>query len=69
MFARAMHGTEDMVEQHKLLTWTAQQIDAGKIESTVSKVLRPINAENLRQAHSLIESGSAKGKVVVESFT
>lgn len=28
MFARAMHQTPDMIEQHKLLTYVANEIDA-----------------------------------------
>jgi NADPH:quinone reductase len=68
MFARAMHQTPDMIEQHRLLNHVAQEIDAGRIRSTVSTVLRPINAENLRRAHALIETGAAKGKIVIEGF-
>jgi NADPH:quinone reductase len=68
MFARAMHQTPDMVEQHRLLNHVAQEIDAGRIRSTVSTVLRPINAENLRRAHALVETGAAKGKIVIEGF-
>ena len=68
MFARAMHQTPDMVEQHKLLSYVAHEIDAGRIRTTLNKVLTPINAENIRAAHALIETGQAKGKIVVESF-
>jgi len=68
MFARAMHQTPDMIEQHKLLTWVAGEIDAGRIRTTVSRVLSPINAATLRDAHRLIESGAAKGKIVIEGF-
>lgn len=68
MFARSMHQTPDMIEQHKLLTWVADEIDAGRIRTTVSQVLSPINAANLREAHRLIETGKAKGKIVVEGF-
>ena len=68
MFARSMHQTPDMIEQHKLLTWVADEIDAGRIRTTVSEVLSPINAANLREAHRLIETGKAKGKIVVEGF-
>jgi len=68
MFARAMHQTPDMIEQHKLLTWVASEIDAGRIRTTVSQVLSPINAANLREAHRLIETGTAKGKIVIEGF-
>jgi NADPH2:quinone reductase len=68
MFARSMHQTPDMIEQHKLLTWVADEIDAGRIRTTVSQVLSPINAANLREAHRLVETGKAKGKIVVEGF-
>lgn len=68
MFARAMHQTPDMIEQHKLLTWVGEHIDSGEFRSTVSEVLSPINAANLQKAHALIEAGTAKGKVVVERF-
>ncbi len=69
MFARAMHGTPDMIEQHRLLNWTAQRVDDGSMQSTASTVLSPVNAANLRKAHTLIESGTSKGKVVVEGFS
>lgn len=68
MFARAMHQTPDMIEQHNLLNYVASEIDAGRIRTTLDKVMSPINAENIRAAHALIETGKAKGKVVVESF-
>ncbi|WP_437435960.1 zinc-binding dehydrogenase [Phaeobacter inhibens] len=44
------------------------KIDAGNIQTTVSKVLSPINAANMREAHRLVETGQAKGKIVVEEF-
>jgi len=68
MFARAMFETADMIEQHKLLNYVANEIDAGRIRTTLSEVLSPINAENIRAAHALIETKQAKGKIVVESF-
>ena len=68
MFARSMHQTPDMIEQHKLLTYVAEQIDAGKIRTTVSEVLSPINAVSMRAAHQAIETGQAMGKIVVEGF-
>ncbi|MGI9524959.1 MAG: zinc-binding alcohol dehydrogenase family protein [Hyphomicrobiaceae bacterium] len=66
MFARAMFETPDMIEQHKLLNWVADQIDAGRMRTTVSEVLSPINATNLREAHRRIETGKSKGKIVIE---
>ena len=57
-----------MIEQHNLLTYVAGEIDAGRIRTTLDQVLSPINATNLREAHRLIETGQAKGKIVVEGF-
>lgn len=68
MFARSMHQTPDMIEQHHLLSYVAGQIDAGNIKTTLSEVLSPINAANMREAHRLVETGQAKGKIVVEGF-
>jgi len=68
MFARAMYQTPDMIEQHKLLTYVSKEIDAGRIRTTLDKVLSPINAANMREAHRLIETGQAKGKIVVRNF-
>lgn len=68
MFTRSIFETPDMDEQGKLLTEVAALIDAGKIRTTVTDVLRPINAENLKKAHAVIESGKARGKIVLEGF-
>lgn len=68
MFARAMHQTPDVIEQHRLLNHVADEIDAGHIRTTLAEVLSPINAANLRKAHGMIEAGTAKGKIVLEGF-
>lgn len=68
MFARSMHQTPDMIEQHHLLAWVANRIDAGLLQTTLADVLTPINAETIQKAHAMIESGRSKGKVVVEQF-
>ena len=68
MFARAKFETPDMEEQHRLLNHVSAEIDAGRIRTTLDTVLSPINAANLRKAHALIETGTAKGKVVIETF-
>ena len=64
MFARAMHQTPDMIEQHKLLSYVAGEIDAGRLRTTLETVVGPISAANIYKAHKLIETGTAKGKVV-----
>lgn len=69
MFTRSIFETADMAEQGRLLNEVSGLIDAGKIRTTVTEVLSPINAANLRKAHVAIESGRTKGKVVLEGFS
>jgi zinc-binding alcohol dehydrogenase family protein len=68
MFARSMFETADMSAQHLLLNEVADLVDAGIIRTTAAAALGTINATNLRKAHALIESGKAKGKLVLEGF-
>jgi len=68
MFTRSMYQTEDMIEQHKLLTQIAQWVDEQKIQSTLTETLSPINAENLRIAHAKIETGHMIGKLVLTGW-
>lgn len=65
MFARPMHDTPDLIRQHELLTRVAELVDAGSVRTTVTTVLSPIDAEQLREAHRLVETGHVRGKVVI----
>jgi len=68
MFTRSLYGTPDMDEQGKILNSLAVLVDDGKIRTTLTKKLSPINAANLKTVHALIESGAARGKIVLEGF-
>jgi NADPH:quinone reductase-like Zn-dependent oxidoreductase len=68
MYTRSLFQTDDILEQHKLLTETARLVEQGIIKTTLQQNLGQINAENLIQAHRLVESGKAIGKVVLTSF-
>ena len=68
MYTRSLYETEDMQEQHNILNEVARQIDAGVLRTTVGENYGRISAENLRRAHALLESGKAKGKIVLEGF-
>jgi NADPH:quinone reductase-like Zn-dependent oxidoreductase len=57
-----------MIKQHELLTRVAEMIDAGSLRTTLGEHFGVINAGNLRRAHTLIESGRAVGKIVLEGF-
>lgn len=68
MFTRSMFGTADIAEQGKLLDEVARLVDDGTIRTTLAERFGAINAANLRRAHALIESGRAKGKIVLEGW-
>jgi NADPH2:quinone reductase len=68
MFARPVFETHDILAQHLLLNEVSELVDAGLIRTTASDVLGTINAANLKKAHALIESGRARGKLVLEGF-
>jgi zinc-binding alcohol dehydrogenase family protein len=68
MFTRPLFGTADMIAQHRLLSEAAELVDAEVIRTTFGEHFGCINAENLKRAHALIESGKAKGKIVLEGF-
>jgi len=68
MFTRSLYGTADIKEQGALLNEVARLVDNGRIRTTLTEALKPINAANLTRAHALIESGRAKGKIVLEGF-
>jgi NADPH2:quinone reductase len=68
MFTRSMFETPDIGAQGALLNEVAGLVDAGTLRTTLAEVLGPIDAATLKRAHALIESGKARGKVVLEGF-
>ncbi|MBP6897406.1 MAG: zinc-binding alcohol dehydrogenase family protein [Pseudacidovorax sp.] len=68
MFTRSRFETPDMAEQGALLAEVAQLVDTGRLRTTLGKHYGRIDAANLRRAHAFVESGQARGKVVLEGF-
>jgi NADPH:quinone reductase len=68
MFTRSSFQTPDMGAQGALLDEVARLVDAGTIKTTLAENFGSITAQNLKRAHALIESGRAKGKIVLEGF-
>jgi len=68
MFTRSLFHTADMQRQHELLNQVSALVDAGRLRSTLAQHFGTINAANLRRAHAQIESGTTRGKIVLESF-
>ncbi len=69
MFTRALYQTPDMIEQQRLLNTVSELINDGVLVTTANTVLRPINAENCRKAHALMEQGNTIGKVVLSDWS
>ncbi len=68
MFTRSLYQTQDMIGQHDLLCEVARLVDDGLIRTTLNETMGKIDAATLRKAHALVESGRAKGKVVLAGF-
>lgn len=68
MFTRSMFNTTDIEQQSQLLHQVAELVDNHRIKTTLNQTLGKINAKNLKLAHELIETGRAKGKIVLEGF-
>jgi len=68
MFTRSLFDTPDVAEQGALLGEVAALLDAGALRSTVTDVRGPISAAELLPAHALLESGRARGKVVLAGW-
>jgi len=57
-----------MGRQHDLLNEVSGLVDKGAIRTTLAETFGTINAANLKRAHAFIESGRARGKVVLAGF-
>jgi len=68
MFARSLFDTPDVGEQGRLLDAVAELVDEGRIRTTATNTILPINAANLIEAHRRIESATTRGKIVLEGW-
>lgn len=68
MFTRPLLDTPDVAEQGRLLDTVADLVDTGRIRTTLTETLSPINAANLIAAHRRIESAGTRGKIVLEGW-
>lgn len=68
MFTRSLFQTPDIGRQGEILNDVSALLDAGKIRSTATETLGSISAETLKRAHMILESGKARGKLVLEGF-
>lgn len=65
MYTKSFFETPDMISQHEILENVRELLDNGQLKSTMTKTFSPINAANLRAAHTLVEANRMIGKVVL----
>jgi NADPH2:quinone reductase len=65
MFARAKFQTPDMARQGEILLQASEWFDAGILRHTMTTYGGELSSATLREAHALLESGRAVGKMVM----
>ncbi|MEV0910742.1 zinc-binding alcohol dehydrogenase family protein [Streptomyces hokutonensis] len=68
MFTHSLYRTPDRAAQHRTLGEIARLVDAGSLRTTATRDLGTVNAAHLREAHRILESGAAIGKVTLTGF-
>ncbi|CAG9786294.1 unnamed protein product [Diatraea saccharalis] len=68
MSTRIKYNTEDKYRHNEILQTVSKMLEDGSLKSTMTRVMTPINAENLREAHRLIENKHILGKIVLSGF-
>ena len=66
MFTRSRFQTSDMVRQHNILNEISNLIDKSVIKTTLNKLLIGMTPDNFKEAHQLLESGKAIGKIAIK---
>ncbi|XP_063618924.1 zinc-type alcohol dehydrogenase-like protein SE_1777 [Cydia splendana] len=68
MATRMKYNTKDKYRYREILEDISKMLETGKLKSTLTKTMSPINAENLKEAHRLIEDKKSIGKIVLSGF-
>ncbi len=69
MFTRSLFQTDDMIEQHRLLTEVAALVDQGQVRTTLTERGGVLTATSLAAAHRRVESGTMLGKIALDGMT
>ncbi|XP_050346353.1 zinc-type alcohol dehydrogenase-like protein SERP1785 [Nymphalis io] len=68
MLTKIKYDTEDLFKHHEMLKEISKMLDNGQLKTTLKKVLTPINAVNLKEAHRILEEKTTIGKIVLTGF-
>ncbi|NOY72715.1 MAG: zinc-binding dehydrogenase [Gammaproteobacteria bacterium] len=61
-FGSGLFGSEALPLNESPLNWVAEQIASGVMPNTIAKIF---DADDIQEAHRLLDSGTANGKIVV----
>lgn len=65
MFARPLNQTDDMIRHHEYLEDITKKIEQHVYKPTTTRVIEGLTADNLYQAHQILETNSMIGKLVI----
>ncbi len=68
MYTRPLFNTEDIQVQHDILNNVAKLANEGIVKSTLQQRLGALSPDTLYEAHRILESGRAIGKLVLSGF-
>ncbi|XP_047529803.1 zinc-type alcohol dehydrogenase-like protein SERP1785 [Vanessa atalanta] len=68
MLTKIKYNTEDLFKHHEMLKEISKMLDNGQLKTTLNKILTPINAVNLKEAHKILEEKTSIGKIVLSGF-
>lgn len=66
MYTRSSYQTDDMIRQHEILNKVAALLDDGILKTTLRQTLTGLTADNFKQAHAQLESGTTIGKLAIK---
>jgi zinc-binding alcohol dehydrogenase family protein len=68
MFARSLHQTPDMIQQHHILTEISRLVEAGRMRSPLTENLGAMTVATLLEGHRRLQSGTTIGKVALDAI-
>ncbi|XP_041978396.1 zinc-type alcohol dehydrogenase-like protein SERP1785 [Aricia agestis] len=68
MSTRIKYNTDDKFRHHEILQEVSKMLESGQLKHTLTKVISPINAQNLKEAHKIMENKTMIGKLVLSKF-
>ncbi|XP_034830422.1 zinc-type alcohol dehydrogenase-like protein SERP1785 [Maniola hyperantus] len=68
MLTRIIYNTDDKYKHHEILQEISKMLENGQLKTTLTKIMSPINAANMKEAHRLLEDKHMIGKIVVTNF-